>query len=246
MYINLTKREYKICLCILRYGYGYKKEKSEIRCHQRIISKLTGLNEVVIKNILTVLENKNIIKWNKLNKTLSFNRHIYTWKLNKTLSIEQIKLNKTLSKNLIKHKVWTKQNIKLEALDSLSSAKQQASKESINKEKKYQFSEPHLFLTDLLITLIKQNKPDRILKGNNYRERWANDIRLTEEIDKRSIDKIKEVIKFSQRDSFWKQNILSAGKLRDKFDQLEMKMTEGQNSSKTRDNIDNLPNLMEK
>ncbi len=129
MYMNLTKREYKICLCILRYGYGYKKEKSEIKCHQRVIAKLTGLHEVVIKDSLLLLVSKNIIKWDKLNKTLSFNRHLDTWKLNEILSSEKRKLNKTLSKNLIKHEVGTKQNIKSEAPIALLPEEQRVPKE---------------------------------------------------------------------------------------------------------------------
>lgn len=129
MYMNLTKREYKICLCILRYGYGYKKEKSEIRCHQRVIAKLTGLHEVVIKDSLLLLVTKNIIKWNKLNKTLSFNRHLDSWKLNELLSSERRQLNKTLSKNLIKYEVGTKQNIKSEALNTSPTKEQRVPKE---------------------------------------------------------------------------------------------------------------------
>ncbi len=135
MYADLTKREYKICLCILRYGYGYKKEKSEIRGHQRTIAKLTGLNEVVIKYSLTLLKEKNIIEWSKLNKTLSFNRHIDTWKLNKTLSLEERKLNKTLSKNLMKREVKTKRNVKLDTPRLLPIKKQRAPKERVKKEK---------------------------------------------------------------------------------------------------------------
>lgn len=113
-------------------------------------------------------------------------------------------------------------------------------------ETKYRFSEQHLILTDLLIKLIKQNKPDRILTGNNYRKNWANDIRLTEQEDKRSIDRIREVIEFSQKDSFWKQNILSAGKLREKFDKLEMRMTEQRKNNNIKNDPDYLPNLVEK
>ncbi len=245
MYADLTKREYKICLCILRYGYGYKKEKSEIICHQRTIAKLTGLNEVVIKNSLNLLENKNIIKCNKLNKTLSFNRHIDTWKLNKTLSLEEQKLNKTLSKNLIKREVGTKQNVKSEARKVAPIKKQRAPKErgkergkEIKKESslpttKVLYKDKHLILAKLLEKLIKQNKSDRIL-GNGYCERWANDIRLTEEVDKRSMDRIREVIEFSQRDSFWKQNILSGNKLRKQFDKLEMQYKEEKSGNQNR------------
>ena len=97
MYTNLSKREYKICLCILRNGYGYKQEQSKIFLHQGAIATVTKLNKVVIKNTLLSLQNKNIIQLEEVNKTLTFNRHFENWKVNETLTSEIRKVNKTLT-----------------------------------------------------------------------------------------------------------------------------------------------------
>ncbi|AYO30829.1 hypothetical protein D2962_09575 [Biomaibacter acetigenes] len=51
-------------------------------------------------------------------------------------------------------------------------------------------------------------------------KRWAYDIDLMIRIDNRSPDEIRALIDWSHRDSFWKANILSPGKLREKWDTL--------------------------
>ena len=50
--------------------------------------------------------------------------------------------------------------------------------------------------------------------------RWAYDIDLMMRIDNRSPEEIKELMDWSHRDPFWKANILSPGKLREKWDTL--------------------------
>ena len=55
--------------------------------------------------------------------------------------------------------------------------------------------------------------------------RWAVDVDKMIRIDKRNPEQIKTVIKFAQSDSFWQSNILSGKKLREKYDQLLMKIT---------------------
>ncbi|WP_433775454.1 hypothetical protein [Bacillus wiedmannii] len=68
------------------------------------------------------------------------------------------------------------------------------------------------------------------IKGNNPKQRepnfdsWANDFRLMREKDDRELQEIKDVIDWCQADSFWQGNILSAKKLREKFDQLTIQM----------------------
>jgi len=129
MYADLTKREYKICLCILRYGYGYNQDKSEIRCHQSAIAQLTGLYKGDIAYSLRSLENKNIIKWNKVSKTLTFNRHVDTWKVSKTLTPEIKKVSKILTKKLVKHLHKSKQNTNIELSNSAPDKAQRDSKD---------------------------------------------------------------------------------------------------------------------
>ena len=51
-------------------------------------------------------------------------------------------------------------------------------------------------------------------------QNWANDVRLMMERDKRTEKQIAYVIDWCQSNSFWKSNILSISKLRERFDQL--------------------------
>lgn len=52
---------------------------------------------------------------------------------------------------------------------------------------------------------------------------WIEHIRLLIENDKRTVEELREVFTFLRNDSFWKQNILSTSKLREKFETLLIK-----------------------
>jgi hypothetical protein len=58
---------------------------------------------------------------------------------------------------------------------------------------------------------------------------WANDVRLMMERDNRTEEQIVYLMDWVQNDSFWKSNILSVSKLREKFDQLVMRVKESIN-----------------
>jgi hypothetical protein len=53
--------------------------------------------------------------------------------------------------------------------------------------------------------------------------KWAGTIRLMREMDKRTTDDIKAVFTWAHQDHFWRTNIRSPEKLRDKFDDLNVK-----------------------
>lgn len=76
-------------------------------------------------------------------------------------------------------------------------------------------------LTDLLIKKIKENNPNA--KSPNFNQ-WCDSIRLILENDGYSFDDVKQMIEFSQSNDFWKSNILSAKKLREKAGTLILQM----------------------
>ena len=84
------------------------------------------------------------------------------------------------------------------------------------------FSEnsPPLRLSQLLLDLILQRKSD--FKRPNL-QKWAVHIDRMIRIDHRKPEQIERIIRWSQQDNFWQNNILSTAKLREKFDQLELK-----------------------
>jgi uncharacterized protein YdaU (DUF1376 family) len=94
------------------------------------------------------------------------------------------------------------------------------------------FADVDIRLTQLLVDFMKKNNPDSsILKHLTEKRQaeWINQCRLLRESDGRSPEQIEAVIRFSQDDPFWKQNILSMPKLREKWDQLWLK---AQNASR--------------
>ena len=64
------------------------------------------------------------------------------------------------------------------------------------------------------------------IKGNNPEHRkpdlqsWADDIRKMNQLDHRPFEKIHKMIDWCQIDAFWQTNILSASKLRSKYDTM--------------------------
>jgi len=85
-------------------------------------------------------------------------------------------------------------------------------------------------LAELLLNLILERKSD--FKKPNL-QTWVIHIERMIRLDKRTPDRIEAVMRWCQRDSFWQANILSTAKLREKFDQLELKMKSTKQSEPT-------------
>lgn len=85
------------------------------------------------------------------------------------------------------------------------------------KPKKFTYANIDLKLAEYLFKGIQANNPNA--KAPNM-ESWADDIRKLRILDNRPKEDIKNVIEWSQKDSFWSSNILSARNLRKHFDKL--------------------------
>ena len=133
--------------------------------------------------------------------------------------------------NVGNHKVG---NHKVDNRELLSTKELSTNKQSTNKStsrSKLKFETHHLKLAELLYKEILHNNPQH--KKPNL-ESWANDFRLMMEIDKREGKEIQELILFSQSHDFWYKNILSAGKLREKYDVLILEKNGKQGNKKDR------------
>ena len=90
-----------------------------------------------------------------------------------------------------------------------------------NHKNKYSPDGVEMKISFLLLSLIRKNKPD-------FREsdlqKWSHEIGLMITKEKRTPERIEEVIRWATNDEFWKTNILSGRKLPEKFDTLEIKM----------------------
>jgi len=93
-------------------------------------------------------------------------------------------------------------------------------------------------LATLLAQRILENNPKSELRDEKLRERriktWTIDLEMMVRLDGWTKDEIQQAIEFTQNDSFWRANILSAGKLRAQRDQLRLKMQEQKKGAMSR------------
>ncbi len=94
-------------------------------------------------------------------------------------------------------------------------------------------SQVDLALATILILEVAKNNPRHAvtrLTGAEKDKRlakWADHVRLMREVDQHTEAEIKAVIRWCQADNFWKSNIQSTEKLREKWDTLVAQMSRG-------------------
>ncbi|MEI5991407.1 hypothetical protein A5881_002942 [Enterococcus termitis] len=85
----------------------------------------------------------------------------------------------------------------------------------------YEDDSPYIQLSKFLYKKINADATDKseMTKEPNY-QTWADDIRKMIERDKRTEEQVRKMIEWCQADNFWSGNILSAKKLREKYDTM--------------------------
>lgn len=99
------------------------------------------------------------------------------------------------------------------------------SKDKLSKDKLSKYKESDFQSASLLKNLILENIPSHKITDKQL-ESWANETRLMREKDNHTIEEINDLIQWSQKHYFWKANILSMGKLREKWGGLWLQKKE--------------------
>jgi phage replication O-like protein O len=221
---NVPGEVTRIVLVILRKTYGFNKKEDAIPLSQFCLS--TGMKKPnSIRAIKKALAMKLIIRTaNGSIPLYRFNKDFDTWQ---PLS-EQITLSKRI-KNVIQA-----DNISLSARIPSKEIKENKETPSSCKTAK-EYSPEIIELSTLLAEKILSNNPKhRELSNGKFQTKvnlWADPIEKLHRIDKQRVEDIRAVIEWSQADSFWKQNILSGDKLREKWDQLYPKAIGARNKN---------------
>lgn len=224
--IQLSGYESRILWVLWRKTYGWHKKSDHISTTQFV--KATNiarrhvhatLKKLVRRNLITENSNDFITKW-------SFQKNYNKWQLVTEIS------NKINSLPISAPLVTENGNKLVTEIGAYKRKKESNTKERPHRLiKKVKYKDKHLALAKLLEKLIKENKPDYIFAGGHL-DKWADEIRLMEEKDKRDLNKVSVIIGWALNHSFWKTNILSGSKLRKQFDKLEIQRKEELGGSK--------------
>lgn len=101
----------------------------------------------------------------------------------------------------------------------------------VESKQSIKFTEKDMGMAELLASLIEKNNPE--WENKSSIESWAEDMNKIHRIDGRSYEQIEYMIKWVQRDTFWSTVILSARKLREKFNDLIPKVKASVQKSKS-------------
>ena len=116
-------------------------------------------------------------------------------------------------------KRWGSDNAVITENNKVKEKKEKESKKDSSSQK-FSDDSPEIVLSEYLYQKILANDPKA--RDPNFQE-WAGHIDKLMRIDGRTEQEIKQVIDFCQSDPFWKSNILSTKKLREKFSGLVIK-----------------------
>ncbi|POY44952.1 helix-turn-helix domain-containing protein [Avibacterium paragallinarum] len=113
---------------------------------------------------------------------------------------------------------------------NLPSSSEKNSDGGESKKSRFKFSDDDMTAAQWIFGLVQKLNPD--VKPPSF-DSWANEIRLMRERDKRTHREICGLFQWANQDLFWKTNILSPAKLREKWDQLTVKKNNAKPQRKT-------------
>jgi len=222
--------QFKLILTIWRYTYGFSRKSHEFsltflakaaNIHKQQVK--SELDKLIEDKIIVVVENSTFTNSRKL----SFNKDYSQW--SNLQSVKECTVSESTD---------TTVSESTDTTVSESTYQERKVKESIKETHKRVYEDTSIYfqLAKYFYGRILDNNPEH-LKPNL--QNWANDIRLMMERDKRNEEQIRYLIDWVQRDDFWSSNILSPSKLRERFDQLVLKVKKDVGKEK-----ENKPNLV--
>ncbi|SQB60010.1 phage protein [Clostridium perfringens] len=189
----------------------------------------------VVKEINSNNTNKTILN-NNIYSPLE--NELYYDEVNKNLEKDLIKrINSKYPKDIIKEEFEKLKYKGFSELDLLKELDKNLKSKSKVKKDKYSEDSKEYKLSILLRDLILRRDENSRCKNADM-QKWSKEIDLLHRKDNRSYENIEKIIRWCQQDTFWKANILSTHKLREKFDSLYQKAF-CENKSYNRNNFKN-------
>ena len=217
---RIPGQELRVVLFVARKTYGFGKKADRISYGQ--IAKATGIPRTrVIMHMQSLVSKKVLGSLNNGTRqpsTIWINKDYSQW------------VDSPIKDTSPKEETNVVSKKGLEPSPNNGVPQKKEEKETIQKKKKpFVETSDEVRLSELLFSLMLRNNPKA--KTPNI-QTWAKHVDYMIRIDKRNVEDIEKIIRWSQKDSFWLGNILSTSKLRDKFDKLWLKVTNGNHGPK--------------
>lgn len=197
MRLNLNGTQFRLVLAIWRYTYGFQRKTNEMSIN--FLAKVINASRTQTNRELATLIDRNIISvfgiGSKGARIMGFNKDYKEWD-------EQLPPNE----------------VEPEIPDQTKPVK----KNKYDEENTYY--KMAVYFHEKVSVVANEAGISHLIKKSNMQS-WADDMRKLIEIDQVDKHLAKQVMDWVTQDSFWRTNVLSAKKLRDKFMELAIKMS---------------------
>lgn len=248
--LRMSGREWQCFEAVIWLTYGWNKKQDRVT--NTVISELTGLSDTHVSDAIKALAERQIIFSNKqgMMKLVGVNTELSAWILDKPKTgTEFPKTGKTLPKTGITFPKTVATQYKNKNKNSIKNLTSENSKEFPDESKnkvrhdaaiqtpkgeKWGTADD-LKLAEWMFHKVKAVSP---LAATPNWPSWSNDIRLMRNALKVTHRDICSVFKWANGDHFWKTNVMSPAKLREKWDTLAAKSIQKQSTPAGRGSID--------
>lgn len=201
MQVNLNGTQFRLVMAIWRLTYGFNRKEREMSV--TLLSNTINASRSQVARELNALINRKIILSTgtgvKGASVLMFNKNYEEWQENEDKR----------TGSLVEEKP----------------KKQPKKKASVKKyEDDNTYYKMAVYFLDKVKVVAKDAGVEHLIAKANL-QTWSDDFRKLIELDGVDKRKAKEVMDWVTQDSFWRINVLSARKLRDKFPDLAIKMS---------------------
>ncbi len=200
MKVSLNGTQFRIVMAVWRFTYGFQRKEHELSV--RFLATAIAASRTQVERELAVLIERKIL----LTKEQGAKR------------ARQIQFNKN-------YEDWGNASASRQATPEIKKpTKKKATPKKTNTydEDSTYFKMAKYFFGRVSAVAEAEGLNHLILKADL--QKWSDEMRKLIEIDKQDKQLVKNVMDWATTDSFWKTNVLSAKKLRDKFGELAIKM----------------------
>ncbi|MDR4318418.1 gp45 [Niallia circulans] len=235
---NLNGTQFRIVMVVWRYTYGFQRKQHELS--SSFLSTAIGIKDrKSVNRELKILIERNIIfaigKGSRGANIISFNKNFDEWKeplLATHPTVVSVGDVPHSSVGDVPHSSVGDVPHRTVGDVAPQERKKKNIKKNTRQQKKYDEESSYFkmatYFYDKVLTVAKDAGVEHLVKKANM-QKWADEFRKLIEIDEVDKRLAKDVMDWVTKDSFWRTNVLSAKKLREKFGELAIKMK----SSKT-------------
>lgn len=207
--VNLNGTQFRIIMVLWRYTYGFRRKEFEIPL--TLFAEKVNTTKGHVDREITALINRKIVSvvgvGPRRGRILSFNKNYEEWDL-----------------------AATQDKQPEEPVKKVKSVPKKKKEKGYDEESSYY--KMALYFYERVEAVAKEAGVEHLIAKANL-QKWADEFRKLIELDKVDKRLAKDVMDWVTTDSFWRTNVLSAKKLREKFTDLAIKMKSSQAPKQT-------------